>query len=269
MGADRSAQDHDRRRHLDRYLREPWGTKAQELFGITDPGYRGVPRMTAQELEPLVTAGAERGWKMTAHATGGGSVDLMLDAYETANGKIDVRPLRFSIIHGNFFNPPSMQRCRELAVVADAQPAWFFEDADAMLKILGKDRMRAFHPYRSLLEAGVVVSAGSDHMVRVDHKESINPYNPWLAIWSMVTRKTRRGNVIIPEEAITREQALRCYTINNAYASFEEELKGSIEPGKLADMVVLDQDFLDCPVDQLKDITVNMTVVGGRVVYSR
>ncbi|MBN2288914.1 MAG: amidohydrolase [Candidatus Glassbacteria bacterium] len=251
------------------YLREPWGTKAQEIFGITDPDYRGLPRMTAGELEPLVTAGAERGWKMTAHCTGGGGVDLMLDAFEAAGRKVDVPPLRFSIIHGNFFTPLSMQRCRALGVIADAQPAWFYEDADAMLQILGPERIRTFHPYRSLLESGVVVSAGSDHMVRLDDKESINPYSPWLAIWSMVTRKTRRGTVILPEEAITREQALRCYTINNAYASFEEDLKGSIEPGKLADMVVLEKDYLGCPADSLKDMKVAMTVLGGKVVYRK
>ncbi len=249
------------------FLREPWGTRAREIFGITDPGYRGLPRMTAEELEPFVAAGARRGWKMTAHCTGGGGVDLMLDAFEQVNRTVEVPPLRFSIIHGNFFTPLSMQRCRKLGVIADAQPAWFYEDADAMLKILGPERIRTFHPYRSLLETGVVVSAGSDHMVKLDDKESINPYCPWLAIWSMVTRKTRRGTLIVPEEAITREQALRCYTINNAFASFEEDIKGSIEPGKLADMVVLEQDYLNCPADQIKDITVEMTLVGGKVVY--
>jgi len=251
------------------YLREPWGTRAQEIFGITDPGYRGLPRLTAEELEPFVAAGASRGWKMTAHATGGGSVDLMLDAFEEVGRSIDVRPLRFSIIHGNFFTPRAMQRCRNLGVIADAQPAWFYEDADAMLKILGPRRIRTFHPYRSMLEAGMLISAGSDHMVKLDDKDSINPYSPWLALWSMVTRKTRRGTVIVPEEALTREQALRCYTINNAFASFEEDIKGSIEAGKLADMVVLEQDYLTCPADEIKDITVEMTLVGGKVVYRR
>jgi predicted amidohydrolase YtcJ len=250
------------------YLRESWGTEARDIFGIKDPDYRGLLSMTVQELESFVTAGAQRGWKMIAHCAGGGAVDLLLDVYETTNKEIDVRPLRFSVVHGNFLTPLSIGMCRQLGVAVESQPAWFYEDADAMLKILGPERMRTFHPYRSLLEAGVVVSAGSDHMVKLDHKDSINPYSPWLAIWSMVTRKTRRGNVIVPEEAITREQALRCYTINSAFVSFEEELKSSIEPGKLADMVVLDRDFLDCPADQLKDIAVETTIVGGKVVYS-
>ena len=86
-------------------------------------------------------------------------------------------------------------------------------------------------------------------------------------MWSMITRKTERGTTIVPEEAITREQALRCYTMNNAYASFEENLKGSIEPGKLADMVVIDHNFLSCPEDEIKDIQVTMTLLGGTAVY--
>ncbi|HUU29141.1 MAG TPA: amidohydrolase [archaeon] len=251
------------------FLREPWGLKAREIFGVVDPGYRGLVRMTSDELAKLVQAGAEKGWKMTAHCTGGGGVDLMLDAYEKVNQILDIKPLRFSIIHGNFFTPEAVSRMRKLDIIADMQPAWFYKDADAMLYILGRERIRTFQPYRSLIEAGVVVSAGSDHMVITDDKESINPYNPWLAMYSMVTRKTERGTVIMPEEAISREQALRCYTINNAYASFEENIKGSIEPGKLADLVVLEQDFLTCPEDEIKDITVKMTIVGGEAVFER
>ena len=249
------------------YLRQPWGPKAGEIFGVGDSGYRGIVRMTSDEFAKLAQAGAEAGWKMTAHCAGGGGVDLMLDAYEKVNHIIDARPLRFSIIHGNFYTPESMRRAKKLNVIADMQPAWFYKDADAMLNILGGERIRTFHPYRSLMKAGVMVSAGSDHMVILDDKNSINPYNPWIAMCSMVTRKTERGTIIMPEEAVTREQALRCYTINNAFASFEEKHKGSVEPGKLADMAVLDQDFLTCPEEAIKDIKVKMTMVGGKVVF--
>ncbi|MEA2063679.1 MAG: amidohydrolase family protein, partial [Gemmatimonadota bacterium] len=182
---------------------------------------------------------------------------------------VDIRPLRFTVIHGNFFTPRCMDRCRTLGVIADAQPAWFYKDADAMLKILGPERIQTFHPYRSLIDAGVTVSAGSDHMVGHDDTESINPYNPWLAIYSMITRKTERGTVIVPGEAISRNEALRCYTINNAYAWLEEDILGSIEPGKLADMTVLNQDYFTVPEERIKDITVRMTMVGGKVVYER
>lgn len=251
------------------YLREPWGHRAGELFGVTDPDYRGEVNMTANEFAGLVQAGAEAGWAMTAHCAGGGGVDLMLDAYEKVSRSIDIRPLRCTIIHGNFYTAEAMERAARLNVIAEMQPAWFYKDADAMLDILGGERIRTFHPCRSMLNAGVVISSGSDHMVILDDRESINPYNPWLAMWSMVTRKTERGATITPDEAISREQALRCYTINSAYATFEETLKGSIEPDKLADMVVLDHDLLTCTDDAFRDMTVRMTVVGGKVIYEQ
>ena len=249
------------------YLRQPWGPKAREIFGVVYPEYRGIPRMSADEFYVFARAGAEAGWKITAHVTGGAGVDLMLDAFERVNESAPVKPLRCSFIHGNFFDRQAIERSARLGIIADMQPAWFYKDADAMLYILGSERMKTFHPYRSLIDGGVVISAGSDHMVILDDVESINPYNPWLAIWTMVTHRTERGSLIDPEEAITREEALRCYTINNAFASFEEHLKGSIEPGKLADLVVTDKDYLNCSEDELKDMKVALTVVGGKVVY--
>jgi len=104
-------------------------------------------------------------------------------------------------------------------------------------------------------------------MVKFDSYTSTNFYNPFKAMWSIITRKTQWGTVIVPEEAISREQALRLFTINNAYGSFEENIKGSIEPGKLADLVVISDDILNCPVDRIKDIKAEMTMVGGKIVY--
>jgi len=249
------------------YLREPWGSKAEEIFGISDPKYKGVLNISKEELIPVVTVANEIGWKFTAHCTGGGGVDIMLAAYEEVNKKRLIKDRRFSIIHGNFFTPDAIEKMKRLGVCADMQPAWFYKDADAMKYVLGDRRVKAFHPYKSLFDAGVVVNGGSDHMVKFDSHTSINPYNPFLAMWSIITRKTERGSVIIPEEAITREEALKMYTINNAFGSFEEDIKGSIEPNKLADLVVISDDILTCPVDKIKDIKVEMTVVGGRVVY--
>ena len=157
---------------------------------------------------------------------------------------------------------------KELGVCANMQPAWFYKDADAMKYILGETVIRTFQPYRSLLDAGVIVNGGSDHMVKWDANKSINPYNPFLGMWTMITRTTERGSVILPSEAITREEALKIYTINNAFASFEESIKGSIEPGKLADMAVLTDDILTCPVDKIKDLESVMTLLGGNIVYS-
>ena len=249
------------------YLREPWGSKAEEIYGISDPQYRGVLKITKEELIPVVTVANEIGWKFTAHCTGGGGVDIMLAAYEEVNKKRPIKDRRFSIIHGNFFTPDAIEKMKMLGVYADMQPAWFYKDADAMKYVLGDRRIKTFHPYKSLFDAGVIVNGGSDHMVKFDSHTSINPYNPFLAMWSIITRKTERGSVIIPEEAITREEALKMYTINNAFGSFEEDIKGSIEPNKLADLVVISDDILTCPVDKIKDVKVEMTMMGGRAVY--
>jgi len=250
------------------YMREPWGTRAQEIFGIDDPSYRGLSKLSTDELTRFVEAGAERGWKMTAHATGGAATDQLLEAFERVNQAVPLAPLRCSVIHGNFFTPDCIARMKNLGVIADVQPAWFYKDADAMLAIIGPERIKSFNAYRSLIRAGVVVSAGSDHMVKLDDMTAVNPYNPWLAIYAMVTRKTERGSVICPEEALTREEALRCYTINSAFASFEEKTKGSIKVGKLADLVVIDRDYLECPAADIRKIRSVLTVVGGEVVYS-
>lgn len=250
------------------YLEEPWGNKACDIFGIEDTNYRGVINYTREEVKKIVKTAAELDWKFTAHITGGGGVKLLLDVIDEVNREVSVKDRRFSIIHGNFFSPDAIRKMSELGVYADLQPAWFYRDADAMLFILGEGRIKDFHPYRSLVDAGVLINGGSDHMVKWDASTSVNPYNPFLAMWTMISRTTQKGNVIHPEEAITREDALRIYTINNAYASFDETLKGSIESGKLADIAVLSDDILTCPVGRIRDIESDMTLVGGKIVYA-
>ncbi len=251
------------------YMRQPWGDKAQEIYGITDPNYRGVVNYTRDQVLTIAKAADELGWKFTAHSTGGGGVDLLLDVYDEVNKTKPIKDLRWSIIHGNFFTQDAIDRMKRLGVCADAQPAWFYKDADAMKYILGDERIKNFHNYRTLLDNGIMVNGGSDHMVGMDPNTSINPYNPFIAMYTVVTRKTERGTVIMPDEAITRQEALKMYTINNAYESFEEKIKGSIEPGKLADMAVLSADIYECPAEQIKDIVSDMTIVGGKVVYER
>jgi len=251
------------------WLREPWGSKAKEIYGITDMSYRGLLFMDKETLIKIGTIANEIGWKITGHCTGGGGVDVMLDAFEEINRGQSIKSRRFSIIHGNFYTPEAIERMKNLGVYADAQPAWFYKDADAMNYVLGKERIKTFSPYNSLFEKGVIVNGGSDHMVKFDSYASINPYNPFLAMWSVITRETERGSHILQEEAITREQALKMYTINNSYASFEENLKGSIEPGKLADLIVISEDFMTCPEINIKNIKAEMTMVGGKIVYQR
>jgi predicted amidohydrolase YtcJ len=251
------------------YLREPWGKRAKNIYGLADSSYRGVLKISEEELYPIVRAANEFGWKFTAHCTGGGGVDVLLSTFEKVDKINPIRERRFSIIHGNFYTTEAIKKMEKLGVCADMQPAWFYKDANAMKHILGERRIKTFHPYKSLFDAGVIVNGGSDHMIKFDANFSINPYNPFLSIWTIVTRKTERGTVIVPDEAVTREQALKMYTINNAYASFEEELKGSIEAGKLADIIVISKDILSCPADSIKNIEVEMTMLGGKIVYAK
>ena len=102
-------------------------------------------------------------------------------------------------------------------------------------------------------------------MIGYDRNRAVNPYNPFMGMWTAITRKTVRGNVLHPEERITREEALRMYTTWAAYLEFAETSRGSVEPGKLADMVVIDRDYLTCPEDQIRDIVPTSVILGGRI----
>ncbi len=249
------------------YMREPWGEGAAGVFSIRDPGYRGVVNYTLPELTRTAQAAFDSGWSFTAHVTGDAGVDLLLDTYEALHRRCSIRDRRFSIIHGNFFHPGALERCREMGVFLEVQPAWFFKDADAMVEILGKERTRHFHPYRSVLEAGVTMCGGSDHMVKFDARSAINPYDPLLGIYTMATHRTEDGTPVYPGEAIGRMEALKTYTFNVALRTGEEGIKGSIEPGKLADFAILDSDFLGCEPEELLEIDVAATVLGGRTVF--
>jgi predicted amidohydrolase YtcJ len=127
--------------------------------------------------------------------------------------------------------------------------------------------MEWFHPYRKWLDAGVTIGGGSDHMIRTDPMGSTNPWDPWLGIWVAVTRRTARGDVLNRDQRLTRLEALRFYTINNAYLHHEEHEKGTIEPGKLADLIVVDRNPLNCPEEDIRGTCVLTTIMGGKVVY--
>jgi predicted amidohydrolase YtcJ len=113
------------------------------------------------------------------------------------------------------------------------------------------------------------VGGGSDHMIRFDPRLSTNPYHPFFEMWMAITRKMVDGNVLNPEQRISRLEALKMWTWNNAYLTFGEKQVGSIEPGKLADMTVITKDFATCPEDEIKDIETLQTIVGGKVTFDR
>lgn len=250
------------------YLRTPYGTNTQ-VYGYSDPDFRGVLRLPREKLFAWVKFGAGLGWQMSAHTTGGASTDLLLEAFEAVDREESIRDRRFTLIHSNFHNEQSIRKARELNVLVDVQPAWYHFDGPALAEVLGPERMKTFQPLQSLFNAGLVVAGGADHMIKFDSRTAINPYHPFFGMWMTITRETVTGEVFNPEQRLTREQALKMWTWNAAYHSFDEEVKGSIEPGKLADMVVISKDYLTCPVQAIRDIEALTTIVGGKVVYQR
>jgi predicted amidohydrolase YtcJ len=250
------------------YMREPWGVN--DVYQITDPNYRGLLNVKPEILNPLYLEAAKRGWQLTAHCTGEASPDVLLDCYENIAREIGVekvRQQRFLITHANFQFPENFDRCKRLNISADIQPAWLFKDGASLAKTLGKRRMENFQPLKTWLDKGLVIGGGSDHMVQLDSIESTNPWNPWLGIWVAVTRQTERGGIDKPDQRLTREEAIRFYTINNARLNFEETKKGSLEAGKLADLVMIDRDILKCRAEAIRDTKVLLTMVGGKVVW--
>jgi hypothetical protein len=248
------------------YLREGYGMNTQ-VYGYADPDYRGVLNVPRENLVAMARTANRLGWQMTSHTTGGGAIDLLLEAYEEANKDSPIRDRRFTVTHGNFPNAEAIAKAARLGVAFDCQPQWHHFDGPALAPVFGAERTKWFLPFRSMIDAGVMVAGGSDHMIKYDPRRSINAYHPFYAMWMAISRKLADGSVLRPEQRITREEALRMWTINGAWLTFEEKLKGSIEPGKLADFAVITRDYLTCAEDEIKNIEAVMTAVGGKVVH--
>jgi predicted amidohydrolase YtcJ len=250
------------------YMLKPWGVS--KVYSIDDPNYRGMRYIEPDKLFQIARFALSHELQFTAHSVGDGAVQGMVDAYTEVNKEFPVRPVRPCITHANFITTEEIQRIKELGIVLDLQPAWLWLDGATLLKQFGYERLAEFQPYRSLFKSGVVVGGGSDHMQKIGSLRSINPYNPFLGMWITLTRHSRwTDQPLHPEQRISREQAIRLYTINNAYLMFEEKEKGSLEKGKLADLIVLDRDILTCPVDEIRNIQVEQTYLGGKLVYAR
>lgn len=248
------------------YMLKPWGVS--KIYAITDPEYRGVLFIPKDRLAQVVRTTVESGLQFTAHSVGDGAVTALLDAYEEVNASVPIAATRPAITHSNFMTESAVKKAGKLGVVIDFQPAWLYLDAATLKAHFGAERLRWFQPLKSLLRAGVVIGGGSDHMQKVGSLRSINPYNPFLGMWTAITRRGKRlEGRLFPEEALSREEALRFYTINNAALMFLETKIGSLETGKLADFAVLDRDILSCPEDDLKETKVVETYVSGKRVH--
>ena len=249
------------------YLRQPWGVS--DIYSITDPDYRGIRFIPQEDLVHMARYALERDLQFTAHAVGDGAVHALIDAYAEIDKTFPVRPCRPCITHCNFMSLEAVQQMQQLGVVADLQPIWLWLDGATLRKQFGDERLTYFQPYKTIFDHGVIVGGGSDHMQKIGSLRSVNPYNPFLGMWTALTRQPRRTDRPLHiEQVLSREQVLRLYTINNAWLTFEETQKGSLAHDKLADFVVLKQDILTCPVDEVRDITVSATYLSGRCVYS-
>lgn len=229
--------------------------------------YEDLPASTGLNLEPVeeIRRAAElairHGFQVNTHAIGDRGNREVLDIYEEVfRANPDKTDLRWRIEHAQHIHPEDVARFAALGVIASMQGIHCTSDGPWVVKRLGPERTCAeSYVWRSLMDSGATVTNGTDVPV-----EDIDPI---ASFYASVTRTTANGEAFCPEQRMTREEALRSYTINNAYAAFEEELKGSITPGKLADIVVLSKDIMTVPEDEIPAARVVYTVLGGKVVY--
>jgi hypothetical protein len=196
------------------------------------------------------------------HAIGDRAINTMLGIYEQVENENGVKDRRFRIEHAQHIAPGDIERFSKLNVIACMQPYHAIDDGRWAEPLIGPDRVKSMYVFKSLIDAGTVVAFGSDWPVA--------PATPLEGIYAAVTRRTlddKNPDGWVPEQKITVEQALTAYTKNAAYASFEEKIKGTLEPGKLADFVVLDDEITAIDPVKIRDTKVLQTWVGGRKVF--
>ena len=239
------------------------GSASERTMAMSTP-YAGRPddfgilTMTQEEVHEVVEEAHRSGWQIAIHANGDVTIDMVLNAYERMQREYPRPDTRHRLEHCSLVNPTLLQRIANGGYV----PAPFYTYAhyhgEKWIEY-GEEKMEWMFAHKSFIESGIPVAPASDH--------SPGPYEPLMAIQSMVTRKDYTGRVWGPSQRITVDEALRVCTVNGAYASFEENEKGTITAGKLADFVILAEDPHDVDPDLIKEIQVIRTVVGGRTVH--
>jgi len=219
-----------------------------------DPGNKGLLLYREEELRQLVKKAHDSGYQLAIHAIGDRAIDLALDAIEEAQNKTPRKDHRHRIEHASIMSPQQIERMSRMEVIASVQPAFVTSDFWAADRV-GKKREIWVYPFKTLFK-NVVASAGSD--CPVEHLDPIE------GIWAAVTR-----GGFLATERLGVDQVLYMYTVNGAYASFDEDEKGSISDGKLADMVVLSKDPFTVAHHELKSIKVEKVIIGGRVTKTR
>ncbi|MBN1484208.1 MAG: amidohydrolase [Chloroflexia bacterium] len=229
-----------------------------------EPQNRGLPTLSLRELNALVLRAVEADLCVVVHAIGDRAVRLSLDAIDRASREVGPPPIPHRIEHAQLLHPQDLPRFRELGVVASMQPIHCTSDMPVALRFWGEERCRYAYAWRSLLDAGALLAFGSD--------SPVEPLDPWAGIYAAVTRKRADGTPEegwYSEECLTVEEALRAYTLGPARTVGEMSLKGSIEEGKLADIIVIDRDIFNIPAIDILDTQVKMNILGGKVVYER
>ncbi len=229
-----------------------------------DPSNSGLPMpimAPPAKLEEIAGQADQAGIQICTHAIGDRAISSLLDIYERIGGEHPAEH-RFRVEHAQHVRPEDFARFGKLGIVASMQPYHAIDDGRWAEKRIGHERARSSYAWKSMLDAGARLAFGSDWPVA--------PLDPLSGIYAAVTRATLDGKNPggwFPEQRLTVEEALRAYTLGAAYAAFQEKEKGTISPGKLADVVVLSEDLFRIPPERIKDVRVEITLVGGRVVY--
>jgi predicted amidohydrolase YtcJ len=231
------------------------------------PQNSGIP--SAELVDPAsmyanIKGADQAGLQIAIHAIGDRANRTVLDFYERLEKEDGIRDRRLRIEHAQHLSPSDIPRFSRLHVIASMQPYHCIDDGRWAGNRIGPERVKTTYAFRSLLDSGAVLAFGSDWWVA--------PMEPLMVIYAAATRRTLDGKHPegwIPEQKITIAEAIHGYTMGSAYASFEEKIKGSIEPGKLADLAVLSNDILQGDPTKIADATVDMTIFDGRVVYER
>ena len=228
------------------------------------PGHVGNSRHTYDEFYELVKAARDNGFQASTHAIGDAANRQVVDIYEKVLKENPLDDHRYRIEHFQIATLEDIQRIADLEIIPAMQSVHATSDKNMAEDRVGPERIKGGYAWRKVLNTGNIIVNGSDANV-----ELVNPYH---GLYAAVTRKGRDGEPEggwYPEECMTREEALRSFTIWAAYGQFEENIKGSIEVGKLADFVVLDRDYMTCPDSEIMNILPLATIVGGEVVYEK
>jgi predicted amidohydrolase YtcJ len=228
----------------------------------TRPGYRGLQKVPYEQFDRFAALANRYGWRLRPHAVGDAAIDQALRAFEFADREKSIKDRRWMIDHAFLLIPRHYPKVKQLGVIINSQYMHNYQLGALILKAWDRPLADQSEMFRDWVENGILFANGSDGPISYYAE-------PLLQIYGSVTRKTGWGGILGPDQGLSREDAIRSVTINGAYTSFEEKVKGSIEPGKYADFVVLSSDVMTVPADDIKNIKVLTTVLGGKPVYGQ